>query len=286
MDWLERMNEAINYIEDNIKGDIDYKQTAKIACCPNYHFQRMFAFLTEMPISRYIRNRRLTLAAFELQQSSKSVIEIAQEYGYESHSSFTRAFSEFHGVSPIAARKPGAKLKACSRMSFHVSITGGAEMNYRIEKIAAFSTVGVKYRVNTEKAFDIIPAIWQEVSQNGISEQLLSLTNNNSEKLLDGVLGISADGNWGKNDDFSYYVAMPYEKETPENMEKLKFPEGSWIVFEANNLTDISKAWKRLYNEWLPTSNYELADLPAIECYYPPKHTPQNELWIPIVKKK
>ncbi|RII35089.1 AraC family transcriptional regulator [Clostridium chromiireducens] len=285
VDWIERMNEAISYIEDNIKGNIDYEKVAKIACCPNYHFQRMFAFITEVPISQYVRRRRLTLAAFELQQSNKSVIEIALEYGYESHAAFTRAFSEFHGISPIAVRKSGAKLKACSRMSFHVSFKGGTEMDYRIEKTGPFSAVGFKYRVNNERAFDLVPSIWKEVSKNGISEKLLNLMDKNSDKLLNGVLGVSADGNWGNNDDFSYYVSVLYEKETPIDMERLNFPESQWIVFEAENLTSISKAWRRLYNELIPMSMYKLADLPVIECYYPPEHNPQNELWIPIVMK-
>lgn len=285
MDWLERMNAAINYIEDNIKSNIDYKEVAQIACCPNYHFQRMFAFITEVPISQYIRKRRLTLAAFELQQSDKSVIEIAQEYGYESHSAFTRAFSEFHGISPTIARKSGAKLKAYQRMSFHVSIKGGIEMDYRIENIHSFSAVGFKYRVSTEKAFDLVPGIWQEVSENGIGAKILNLMDDNSQKLFGGVLGISLGGNWGKNDDFSYYVAAEYEKETPAGMEKLNFPESQWVVFEAESLNDITKAWRSLYTEWVPMSNYLLADLPSIECCYPPGHKPQNELWIPIVMK-
>ena len=285
MDWLERMSSAINYVEDNITNDIDYAQVAKIACCPNYHFQRMFAFITEITLSEYIRRRRLTLAAFELQQNNTSIIEVAQKYGYESHSSFTRAFNELHGIAPKLARKPSAKLKAYPRMSFHISIMGGTEMNYRIEKIGSFSTVGVKYRVNTEKAFSTVPMIWQEIQQNGFAGRLLNLMDMNPEKSMNGVLGILSDGNWGKNDDFSYYLAVPYEKGTPVDMEKLNFPESQWVVFEASNLTDIIKAWKRLYTEWVPTSNYSLADLPAVECYYPPGHNPQNELWIPIVKK-
>lgn len=286
MDWLERMSSAIHYVEDNITNDIDYAQVAKIACCPNYHFQRMFAFITEITLSEYIRRRRLTLAAFELQQNNTSIIEVAQKYGYESHSSFTRAFNELHGIAPKLARKPGAKLKAYPRMSFHISIMGGTEMNYRIEKIGPFSTVGVKYRLNTEKAFSTVPMIWQEIQQNGFAERLLNLMDMNPEKSLNGVLGILSDGNWGKNDDFSYYLAVPYEKGTPVDMEKLYFPESQWVVFEASNLTDIIKAWKRLYTEWVPTSNYSLADLPVVECYYPPGHNPQNEFWIPVISKK
>jgi len=285
VDWLKRMNAAINYIENNITCDIDYKEIAQIACCPNYHFQRMFAFITEIPLSEYIRRRRLTLAAFELQQSNKSIIEIAQKYGYESHSSFTRAFNEMHGIAPIAARKSGAKLKAFPRMSFHISVMGGTEMNYRIEKIDPFSAVGFKYSVSTEKEFITVPAIWQEIQQNGFVERLLKLMDKNPEKPLNGVLGILSDGDWGKNKDFSYYLTVLYEKETPADMEKLNFPESQWVVFEAQNLTDIVKAWKRLYTDWVPTSIYSLSDLPAVECYYPPGHNPQNELWIPIAKK-
>ena len=285
MDWLKKMNAAINYIEDNITCEIDYKEIAKIACCPNYHFQRMFVFITEIPLSEYIRRRRLTLAAFELQQNNCSVIEIAQKYGYTSHSAFTRAFNAIHGIAPTSARKSGAKLKAYPRMSFHISIVGGSEMNYRIEKMGSFSAVGFKYNVNTEKSFSTVPMIWQEIQQNGFSERLLNLMDTNPEKSLTGVLGILSDGNWSKNKDFSYYLAVPYENETPVDMVKLNFPEIQWVVFEASNLTDIVKAWKCLYTDWVPTSNYSLADLPAVECYYPPGHNPQNELWIPIVKE-
>ena len=229
MDWLERMNAAINYIEDNLTGDIDYRQIAKAACCPNYHFQRMFAFIAEVPLSEYIRRRRLTLAAFELRQSNKSVIEIAQLYGYDSPSSFTRAFNAMHGITPTTARKPGAKLKAYPRMSFHISIMGGTEMNYRIEKVSPFSAVGFKYRVHTDKSFSTIPGIWHEIKQNGFAEGLLSLMDVNSKKPLNGVLGISSDGDWGKNNDFTYYAAVPYEKEVPAGMEELIFPESEWV---------------------------------------------------------
>lgn len=285
VDCLKRMNEVIDFIEDNITCDIDYREIAKIACCPNYHFQRMFSFITEIPLSEYIRRRRLTLAAFELQQNNSSVTEIAHKYGYTSHSAFTRAFNEIHGIAPTTARKSGAKLKAYPRMSFHISIAGGAKMNYRIEKMCPFSAVGFKYTVNTEKAFSTVPMIWQEIQQNGFSERLLNLLDTNSEKKLSGLLGVLSDGDWGNNKDFSYHIAVPYAKETPVDMEKLYFPESQWVVFEASDLTEIVKAWKRLYTDWVPTSIYSLADLPAIECYYPPGHSPQNELWIPIVKK-
>lgn len=284
LDWLKRMNEVIEYIENNITNQIDYHEIAKIACCQHYHFQRMFAFITETTLSEYIRQRRLTLAAYELQQNNCSVIEIAQKYGYTSHSAFTRAFNDFHGVSPTSARKAGTQLKAYQRMFLRISIAGGSEMNYRIEKRDSFSVVGYKYKVSNDKSFSIIPTIWHEIKQNGMSEKLLNLLDKIPKNSHKGVLGILSGGNWGKKADFNYHVAVPSEDETPVDMEKISFPESQWVVFNVSNLNEFSNIWKRLYTDWLLSSNYSFADLPAIECYYPPGHNPQNEIWIPIVK--
>lgn len=45
MEWLERLNESIQYIESNLDGTIEYEMAAKISCCTVYHFQRMFSYL-------------------------------------------------------------------------------------------------------------------------------------------------------------------------------------------------------------------------------------------------
>lgn len=189
-----------------------------------------------------------------------------------------------HGIAPTAARKSGAKLKAYPRMSFHISIVGGAEMNYRIERIGAFTAVGVKYQVNTDKSPGLIPLIWNEIRQNGIANKLCELASKSSTKEPGGVLGICSDGDFGRNEEFNYYIAVPCDKEPPEGMEKVSFPESQWVVFEAPTLVDIIKSWRRLYTDWVPTSGYSLAALPGVECYYRPGHNPQNELWIPIEK--
>jgi len=286
MDWLDRMNAAIDYIEDNLTGEIDYKLAAKAACCPDYHFQRMFAFISEVTLSEYIRRRRLTLAAFELQQSNKSVIEVAQTFGYQSHASFTRAFRELHGISPITSRQPGVKLKAYPRMSFRISITGRTEMSYRIEKKPGFTAVGFKHNVYMDHAYSYIPKIWQEASQNGIGEKLLGLLDKHVQQAPKAILGILAGGNWGRADTFFYYTAAPYEQEAPADMEKLIIPQCQWVVFEPQTLADFTSTWKRLYTDWLPTSDYVLSDIPAVECYYPSGHYPQNELWIPIRREE
>ena len=96
MDSLKRLNDALNYIEENLMGEIDFSEAARLACCSEYHFQRMFSFLAGIPLSEYIRRRRLTLAAFELNNSNLRVIDLALKYGYNSPDSFARAFQTLH----------------------------------------------------------------------------------------------------------------------------------------------------------------------------------------------
>lgn len=75
-------------------------------------------------------------------------------------------------------------------------------------------------------------------------------------------------------------MGVRYEGDPQEEMEILIIPPSKWAVFP-----NVAEAWKRLYSDWVPTSGYELADLPCIECYYPPKHKPRHELWVPIKHK-
>jgi len=135
MEWLDKFNAVINYIEENLDAEIKYKTLAKLACCSEFHFSRMFSSLIGISLSEYIRRRRLTKAAFEIQTGNEKIIDIALKYGYESPDAFTRAFRLLHGISPIAAKEKGKKLKAYPRLSFQITIRGDVEMEYRIEKI-------------------------------------------------------------------------------------------------------------------------------------------------------
>ena len=112
MEWIQRLNQAVNYIEENLSGTIDYSTAAKIACCSTFHFQRMFSYIADIPLSEYIRRRRMTAAAFELQTTAARVVDIALKYGYQSPTAFTRAFQSVHSVPPSSARSKGISLKA------------------------------------------------------------------------------------------------------------------------------------------------------------------------------
>ncbi len=116
MDWLKKMNEALDYIEDNLTEEIDFVTVAQKACCSSYNFQRMFSFITDITLAEYIRRRKLTNAAFELQNGHIKIIDLALNYGYESPISFTRAFKVMHGITLTQARKErGNIIKSLSK---------------------------------------------------------------------------------------------------------------------------------------------------------------------------
>jgi AraC family transcriptional regulator len=176
MDWLERMNNAMDYIESNLADDISYDKIAQLACCSSYHFQRMFPFITGVTLSEYIRRRRLTLAAFELQTIDIKIIDVAIKYGYDSPEAFARAFKTLHGVMPTSARDIGVTLKAFPRMTFNISIKGDVEMKYRIEKRESFEVFGVytEISIEQEKVFTQVPLFFKKCDEDGTTDAIMN----------------------------------------------------------------------------------------------------------------
>lgn len=127
MEWLCRMNEALRYIEANLRGSIDYREAARIACASLTRFQRMFTFMTDLTVGDYVRCRKMFLAAQDLKNSDIKVIDLALRYGYDSPEAFTRAFRAFHGAPPTAVRRLGV-CRSYPPISFQINISGGNMM--------------------------------------------------------------------------------------------------------------------------------------------------------------
>ncbi|MCU6712108.1 AraC family transcriptional regulator [Paenibacillus sp. J5C_2022] len=147
------MNKAVDYIEEHLADKIDYGEAAKIVGCSMHHFQRIFPYMANVSLSEYVRRRRLTLAAYELQNSGVKVIDLALKYGYDSPEAFARAFQKLHGTTPSAARSSGVRLQAYSPITFQITVRGVEGMNYRIEQLDQFSVVGIQERVLMEESF-------------------------------------------------------------------------------------------------------------------------------------
>jgi len=277
------MNAALDYIEAHLTEDLSYVEAARAACCPVQHFQRMFAFVTDVPLSEYIRRRRLTLAAFELQGSSVKVVDVALKYGYESPEAFARAFQQLHGMTPTSARGIGAALKAYPRLTFQFALKGAAEMNYRMEQKENFRIVGNVLTVHTEHAFEEVPAGWGRAAEQGLFGKLWEIRREDAP--LPGILGVLSGGEWGRGDTFEYCFGIASDAPVPEGLSELLIPPALWAVFDVPGRPEaFQETWKRMYAEWLPSAPYELANVPAVECYLPPEEN-RNELWIPVERK-
>lgn len=286
MEWLQRMTDAIDYMEKHIEEPLDIAEVSRIAYASSFHFQRMFHMLTGITVMDYLRKRRLTLAAQELAVRQVKVIDVALKYGYETPESFAKAFKQLHGISPTAARVSGQKLKAFPRISFQLSLRGDQQMDYKIVEKEAFQVIGKVLKVSTRDGENLkrIPAFWTECNREGVCERLCAVYK--AQELL----GICMDMEQEK-EQFTYMIAVNGgEKYTGQEYTVREIPASTWVVFTSigSMPNAIQKVWERIFQEWFPATGYEHADGPELEVYPPGDLNGPDykcEIWIPIVKK-
>ncbi len=282
MEWIERFNEAINYIEEHLSEPIDYEHLGRIACCSSYHFQRMFTYMAGVSLSQYIRRRKMSLAAVDLQSERMKIIDVAGKYGYNSPTAFNRAFQSIHGIAPSAVKNGGVSVKSFPPISFRITVKGVEEMNYRIETKEAFRIAGVCVPLNKdiEKNFSVIPSKWQEASSDGTLQRLVQMM----DQPPMGVLGVSLCND---TQSWRYYIAVATSQEK-SGFKEYVVPAATWAVFPGEGTNQsIQELERRIVTEWLPTSGYEYANAPDVEVYLNPD--PDNakyEVWIPVVKRQ
>ncbi|NLJ30750.1 MAG: AraC family transcriptional regulator [Clostridiales bacterium] len=286
MEWLKNLSKAIEYIEMNLAGEISYEEAAKIACCSTYYFQRMFSYVAGIPLSEYIRRRRMTQAAFELQTTDSKVLDVALKYGYTSPTSFNRAFQSVHGISPISAKAQGSVLNAYPPIRFSVKITGGNVMPYRVEEKEAMRIVGIRIplTLDMEENQKRVPPFWEKTLKSSQFSEICNLSNQSPQ----GVLGITA---CQSPDEIYYYIAAATDQPVPKDMFEYEIPAAIWVIFESDGYfkESIQSIFRRFLTEWLPFSGYTYAELPDIEVYPISEERPRaghSEVWIAVKKEK
>lgn len=287
MDSISSMNEALLYIENHLTEDIDYGETAKIANCSEYHFKRMFSFLSGISLSEYVRRRRLTLAALDLRDKNFRIIDVAVKYGYNSADSFARAFQSMHGILPSEARGEQTKRKAYPRMTFQLSINGGCEMNYRIVEKESFKIVGFKKRVPI--IFNRInPEIAKmyELLTPAIIERLKALSNIEPTGIVSASTNFSEE-RMEENGELDHYIGVATASRETTGFDELDITAGTWAVFDSVGPfpETLQNVWGRIYSEWFPASGYEAVEGPEIlwnesKDTENPKY--RSEIWIPV----
>ncbi len=278
MDWVRMINQAIAFMEDHLTDEITLADIAKSVNLSAFHFQRAFSLLTEMSPAEYLRKRRLSQAGAELADGKDKVIDVALKYGYDSPESFTKAFTRFHGSSPMQV-KNGSSIRFMNRYTVRITIDGGGVMEYRIEKWEAMDLLVHTGRFHAETCEQEIPAFWDAYYA---SEEL---------RKVPGYLGVCAQQ---KTDDdvFSYGIGCRASdvEGVPEGFEILHLPENTWAVFKCVGPTPkaVQEMWERIYREWLPVADYELVPDCEIENYLPGNPASRNyvtEICFPVKRK-
>lgn len=284
MSFLEQLNQSIAYLEDHMAGEIEIEEAAKHTFTSKYHYQRLFHMVTGITVAEYVRKRRLTLAAQELQQGKKKVLEVALTYGYQTPESFSKAFLRLHGVTPSEAKKAGVQLKAVPRMSFQIQIKGETAMKYRIEEKGAFQVMGVERRISTVDGqnFVVIPQFWNEIWKTPAGAMM---TQEAGEM---GFLGICADMDEDQSE-FTYMIAVE-GNQAKAGVVVREIPAQTWAIFESVGPLPraIQSVTERIFSEWFPSTGYEHSDAPELEIYPAGDTNAEDyycEVWIPIKKK-
>lgn len=249
---FEYLNDMIQYIEDNLTEEIDYKKLAQIVGVSEYSLQRIFVFLTNISLAEYIRKRRLSRAFEELRTSDIKVIDIAIKYQYDSSISFSRAFKNMFGITPNECKKSNENYKIFPIIKFDNNISY-KELNYEIKEIDEKNVYCLK--VSAKRHDDLlfkIRELYTEIKNNGLHKKFNEI----------GMYGISLEN----DNERIYYVGS--EKQY-DGTEKFVIPKGKYAIFNVGSReqSDIIKTERTIYNQWLPSTDYKIDDSFDFELY-------------------
>jgi AraC family transcriptional regulator len=290
---LERLNQAMEHIERHLDQSIDAAELARIAATSEYHLRRMFSALAGMPLSEYIRRRRLTVAGAEVLAGDERLLEIAFRYGYGSGEAFARAFRALHGVGPGEARRTGAALVSQPRLTFRLTLEGSSSMRYRVVNRPDFSVVGLKARVPLVHAGPN-QAIIDFVR--GIDSQVLEGLEKLSDQEPQGIVAVcdDLDPSRAEGTELDYYhgviTSAPAPAPAPEGTTVLPVPAGTWAVFTTSGPVPqaIQLMWRDVFTEWFPSNPYRSRLGPEIlrTRLSPDGTEAEAELWLPVEREQ
>ena len=282
---LDRLNEALEHIEAHLGEPIEVTELARIATTSEYHFRRMFSALAGMPLSEYVRRRRLTVAGAEVLAGDRSLLDIAVRYGYGSGEAFARAFRAVHGVGPGDARRAGAALRSQQRISFRLVVEGRSTMRYRIVQKEEFRIVGKKARV---------PLV-HEGPNHAIAEFVRGIGKESTARIAalsdqepKGIVAVSddLDPSRAEGTELDYYHGAVTSAAAPDDLDELVVPAGAWAVFENSGPfpQSLQYLWRDVFTQWFPSNPYRSRPGPEIlsVTLTPDGAEADAELWIPV----
>ncbi|MCR2032827.1 AraC family transcriptional regulator [Anaerofustis stercorihominis] len=286
MQWNEKLQIIIDYVEEHLQRKeegIDRDEIERIAGCSYGFFQKVFSYMNDISFSEYVRLRKLTLAGYDLKSSDIKVVDLSYKYGYDSPTSFTKAFQQFHGVSPSEARKNGIKLKVYPKMRISVK----QKYSWKIEHTKSLRLIGKSIKVSCDENVNKkIPEIWSNSQKDGTFHKLV-LSDTADNRGMFGVMG----GYDKEKNEMEYSIMVISDRELPEGFRELIVPEASWAVFDLRGASpkSIQEGWKYLNEEWILDYPFKHADCPEFEWYSHGNVFDEDylsQIWIPIIEEE
>jgi AraC-type DNA-binding domain-containing proteins len=267
MNYFERIQNAIEFIESNLHGELKITDVASKAYFSTFYFQRLFQTISGFSVQEYIRKRRLSEAAALLKETDNNLLEIAIYYQYGSHEAFTRAFEDCFGITPSKCRKENANLVLQPKINFldyRKKFTGAPSMNKpNIIYLGSTNITGYEYKtdLDNDKYFEDIPEFYVDFGSN---EYYMKIPNQIIPGLQYGVLG-----SFHNDEGFSFVIGKAVRHSNKANSNgfiSFAIPAGQYAEFKVTGSVELVQDTRRyIYNTWLPNTNYERCEGPDFE---------------------
>ncbi|RUR01533.1 AraC family transcriptional regulator [Labedella endophytica] len=284
---IAELNRLIEQVEERLTEEIDIARVAAGLGTTEYHLRRMFSSLAGMPLSEYIRRRRMTVAAADV-LGDDGLLSIATRYGYGSTEAFGRAFRSVHGVGPGDVRRDGGPLRAQPQLRFRLTVEGNTTMDTRIIDRPAFRLIGHAARVPLIH-HGVNPHIQEHIASLPAAEhlRLKGLSTIDPAGLLQVSDSVDPDYTEGSELTYLHGVAISDETPTPADLDAIEVPAGTWAVFrtEGDHPSALQSAWAATATDWFPSNPWRLRPGPSIVAVLDRNDdftTATCELWLPV----
>jgi AraC family transcriptional regulator len=281
------LNRVVGFVEEHLGEDIDIAGLSQTLGTTEYHVRRMFSSLAGMPLSEYIRRRRMTVAAADL-VGDDDLLTIAVRYGYGSTEAFNRAFRTVHGVSPSEVRRAGGPLRSQPQLRFRLTVEGNTSMDTRIAERPAFRLVGHAARVPLIHR-GVNPHIQAHIAALPATEhvRLKELSNTEPAGLLQVSADVEPDYTEGSELTYLHGVAVTDTTPLPDDLDAIDVAAGSWAVFRTDGPypETLQSTWAATAGDWFPSNPWRLRPGPSIVAILdrsPDFTTATCELWLPV----
>jgi AraC-like DNA-binding protein/predicted transcriptional regulator YdeE len=253
VDHFNRINRILDFIESNLDRDIHLEVLARQSAFSKYHFHRIFKAVLGDPPFKYIEKRRLFHAAHDLLYSQKRIIDIALDYGFNSHEAFIRSFKKNFSLTPSQFRKTKSNFdfpEKCQVGPLALKLTSGTvRLNPRIADKPGFVIAGLTYAGHDANAlYGLWEKFWQLVSTGRINLDTSTLFG-----------ACFHDIDMRNNEVFQYYAGVEAQdpSDLPQEIETVGIPQNTYALFtHRGSITEIERTYDLIYGNWLPLSTY------------------------------